>query len=585
MHVRRLFAAAAASALALLGVGLSAAPATAAELVVTNTDNAGAGSLRDTILSSSPGDTIVFDPVVFSTPQTINLLDPAIRIPHTVTIQGPGSDLLTIQRTSNTHVYGIFHVIPADGVDTIDVTLSGMTLNKDAIESDSQLGSAFIATASSNLHDLTVEDVVVTNQYSQDSGGAFHAEMTGDATFTGVTLLSNTSAISGGAIWLYNAASATFTEVVAVGNTALTSAGGAIALQNLAGGISFDRVTIAGNEAASTGGGVWVGNNVLHLGVSFSLFEDNISDGAGGGLFVDDSDGTIEVRASTFDANAGVAGGGLFVDEARGLVSVTNSTFSGSGEGVDLGIAIGIRALTATLQVQSSTIDTVGTDEYAIFVDTVAQDGLPQAIIDLAYSTLVGPGVLWIESNRANSATLWSTIADGSGLAAVRVDGGAPVDAYWSLISSAQDAAIDPQDGVTFGVTDMGLAELADNGGPTPTRMLLSGSPAIDAGDPDALFTPTWDQRLDGYPRVINDIIDIGAIEAPEAVPVLPATGSTVPMWIPIVGGAVLLLGAAALVFTIVSRRRLQAAEAPTPPADPTGDAAATDEPGTPPNA
>src|SRR5690606_18470136 len=72
VHVRRLFAAAAASALALLGVGLSAAPATAAELVVTNTDNAGAGSLRDTILSSSPGDTIVFDPVVFSTPQTIN---------------------------------------------------------------------------------------------------------------------------------------------------------------------------------------------------------------------------------------------------------------------------------------------------------------------------------------------------------------------------------------------------------------------------------------------------------------------------------------------------------------------------------
>ena len=40
---------------------------------------------------------------------------------------------------------------------------------------------------------------------------------------------------------------------------------------------------------------------------------------------------------------------------------------------------------------------------------------------------------------------------------------------------------------------------------------LLSGSPAIDAGDnTDA---PSFDQRGPGFPRIVSGIIDIGAFE------------------------------------------------------------------------
>ena len=53
------------------------------------------------------------------------------------------------------------------------------------------------------------------------------------------------------------------------------------------------------------------------------------------------------------------------------------------------------------------------------------------------------------------------------------------------------------------------LGSLQNNGGPTPTLALLSGSPAIDAGDPTA--APATDQR--GLARVVNGIIDIGAFE------------------------------------------------------------------------
>ncbi|TMC57853.1 MAG: hypothetical protein E6J26_05765 [Chloroflexi bacterium] len=63
------------------------------------------------------------------------------------------------------------------------------------------------------------------------------------------------------------------------------------------------------------------------------------------------------------------------------------------------------------------------------------------------------------------------------------------------------------------------LAPLADNGGPTRTRALLPGSPAIDAGNPvpstvDELHAcADVDQR--GVPRPIGRFCDSGAYEAP----------------------------------------------------------------------
>jgi autotransporter family porin len=60
------------------------------------------------------------------------------------------------------------------------------------------------------------------------------------------------------------------------------------------------------------------------------------------------------------------------------------------------------------------------------------------------------------------------------------------------------------------------LGPLADNGGPTPTHALLSGSPAIDripvedCVDADGLPV-TEDQR--GEPRPAGDGCDVGAFE------------------------------------------------------------------------
>jgi hypothetical protein len=57
------------------------------------------------------------------------------------------------------------------------------------------------------------------------------------------------------------------------------------------------------------------------------------------------------------------------------------------------------------------------------------------------------------------------------------------------------------------------LGPLQDNGGSTFTHALLTGSPAINAGDPNFAPPPLFDQRGFGYPRVIGERVDIGSFE------------------------------------------------------------------------
>ena len=57
------------------------------------------------------------------------------------------------------------------------------------------------------------------------------------------------------------------------------------------------------------------------------------------------------------------------------------------------------------------------------------------------------------------------------------------------------------------------LGPLQDNGGPTLTHALLPGSPAINAGDPNFVGPPDYDQRGPNYYRVRSGRIDVGAFE------------------------------------------------------------------------
>jgi parallel beta-helix repeat protein len=91
----------------------------------------------------------------------------------------------------------------------------------------------------------------------------------------------------------------------------------------------------------------------------------------------------------------------------------------------------------------------------------------------------------------------------------------------YSLLGSQDGAHITDLGGNLVGTSatpiDPQFGELAANGGPTMTRTLLPGSPAINAGDLNAVAgedgVPVFDQRGEPYGRIVGGRIDIGAFE------------------------------------------------------------------------
>ncbi|HEY0369187.1 MAG TPA: hypothetical protein VGC85_06295, partial [Chthoniobacterales bacterium] len=64
---------------------------------VTNTNDSGAGSLRQVIADATPGDTITF---AASVTGAITLTTAELVIDKDLTISGPGAGVLTVQRSS-----------------------------------------------------------------------------------------------------------------------------------------------------------------------------------------------------------------------------------------------------------------------------------------------------------------------------------------------------------------------------------------------------------------------------------------------------------------------------------------------------
>jgi hypothetical protein len=85
-------------------------------------------------------------------------------------------------------------------------------------------------------------------------------------------------------------------------------------------------------------------------------------------------------------------------------------------------------------------------------------------------------------------------------------------DANGNLIGGPEGGSLDPL-----------LGPLTDNGGPTFTHALLPGSPAFNAGNPNAVAglngVPLYDQRGAPFGRVVGGRIDMGALESQPTLP------------------------------------------------------------------
>lgn len=267
----------------------------------------------------------------------------------------------------------------------------------------------------------------------------------------------------------------------------------------------------SGNRAGYSGGGLQVqAYGTGAVTISGATISGNSAAGVGGGLDIDREGGTIVVANSTLSGNSAGSGGGAFVRgevpaalAAKGiaptLVAFENVTVHGNQ-------TVGAPAVVPALAGKG--------------VATLHGGGIAvQAPADVAvrFGTITGNdsqgdgGGLWVEDGA--SVALANSIVAGNTAAGVGDDIAGAASADFTLVQ-------DPAGATLVGTgNDLGsdplLGPLQANGGPTETRLPLQGSPAIDTGDPAFAPPPATDQRGTGFPRVLNGVVDKGAVEVP----------------------------------------------------------------------
>lgn len=248
--------------------------------------------------------------------------------------------------------------------------------------------------------------------------------------------------------------------------------------------------------AARSGGAILYQNSNGVLTIRDSTFRNNQTTGSGGALYIDGRPATkpsVTITGSTFSNNQAPnvvpnSGGAIYVDGSA-AITITNSTLSGNSAYRGGGLALDQSLSNQNLTVRLTHVTLAGNTatQGANFYSSKTSSSIQT--VDLA-NTIVGGGCSLNSGATLNSLGYNLSSDSSCGFA----------------------AATDLQN------TDPQLAALADNGGPTQTRALNPGSPAInkiplvngscnDSG-------VTTDQRGYARPEPSGTLCDIGAYEA-----------------------------------------------------------------------
>jgi hypothetical protein len=522
--------------------------------MVTSAADSGLGSLREAIrmANETPGaDSIVFDNARLGG-RTIRLQS-QITITDDLTIQG-GASNLTISGGDRTRLFVVNDSQPDKliGVEINNITLAhgrsdrggavsntgkltlrncilshneaedrggailnqggqvllaDTTFSQDRVTASGRGGGAVDNEGTSGA--VTITGGTFTRNESSDSGGAILNS--GTLTVTGTKFNDNTAVFEGGAI--RNSGTATLTGTVFTSNSTTrteVSGGGAVrnsgtmvvnssaftrnstTTGNATSGGAFDNsgtltlndTTLDHNSAGKLGGGIF---NTGTLTLQSSSLHHNTSHGSGGG--VSNSGGQVKIYQSTLYQNTAKADGGGVFNDSRGTTLLVQSTVSGNtakaGGGVDNEAGAHLEVLQSTIY-QNNAVRGGG-------IFNAFERDLPPATVVLANS-IVGS-------------------SKGGDFA------GDKVNVTLEGVNWVSDGTFG-NDGHTIFAGDAKLGPLGTNGGPTPTHVPLAGSPVLGIGsnldipiDPATGKPYTVDQRGAGFPRIVNERVDLGAVE------------------------------------------------------------------------
>src|SRR6266853_1868794 len=189
------------------------APAT---FIVNTLADTGMGSLRDAVNQANMhagADMIVFDKAL--APGVIHVLNTEIKITDTLTIKGPGIDIITLSGDSTRRIFNIDGATAA----LTPVTISGLTLI-DGKATDGSGGGAIYSAEPLNL-----KNVVVASSYASfNGGGVAVVTTTGKVSIVGSLIAGNTTAAStfGGGLFLRADAGISIVKSTIADNTSAT---------------------------------------------------------------------------------------------------------------------------------------------------------------------------------------------------------------------------------------------------------------------------------------------------------------------------------------------------------------------------
>ncbi len=486
--------------LGLIGGLCFAGTASADTLHVTSGADSGPGSLRQVVLDAQPsGDVIVIDA---SVPQVV--LNTQIMIDKSLTIQGQGANATEIAATGATRLFAVGTVTSGIAIRIEKVKVSGGRAPNGLPGTPGTPGfpgtPAGPGGAGENggaivngADQLDLVDIVLTDN-AAGNGGAGGPDAS--SSFPGG---SGGSGGKGGAI--LNGGTLTISNSVLTGNDAGVGGGGGFStFIPGANGAAGDGGAIANSGTLTISDSTLSGNHAAAGGLAPFSFTSPLSGstgGSGGAIF---NSGTLAVTRSTLSGNtagnggngssgstpgggggAGGNGGAIFI--SGGAVRLTNSTLSGNagGNGGAGGSSAGMIGGVGGQGGSGGALGAIGGSSIAIAASTFARNaaggggvggtGPPDGAvgggggggaINSIVATVTVHGSLLAGNSAAGSASCGTGVTDDGGNVASPDAGGCPAG------FAVGDAKLDP-------------AGLANNGGPTQTIALLSGSAAIDA--------------------------------------------------------------------------------------------------------
>ena len=486
-------------------------------------------------------DQVAFEPSLFDAgPQSIDLVAGELELMTAAAIVGPGSELLDIDADNRSRIFTI-----DDGTSEAQrVSISGLTARN---------GKAPDGGGIWNAEHLSLTDVQLISHESRGFGGGIYS--TGELSLNSTSLLSNHAVGGEGGGIFAGINRVTVVESQINGNSATSDGGGIVATS-----LILRDSEVIGNQSNHYGGTGGAGVYArLNAEISDSIISGNRARmGHGAGV----SGQTIEIyRSSIVDNRAeGTSGdgGGIYASANLTVVEsvITGNTATGRGGGITAPATDNIGTTREEVVIERSSIRNNTAQfgggvwsRFAVVSNSTISDniatrdggGMYSFWSDIDNSTISGNtafrrgGAFRTVSlgslELRNSTVANNTAAEGGGLGGrgqlensivannTALDGPdilTGVTANFSIIGNPSGQTVNGANNWTN--VDPLLGPLQDNGGLTFTHALLEGSLAYNAGDTGFGAIPRFDQRGEGFSRVLGGRIDIGAFEASEAV-------------------------------------------------------------------